>query len=87
MLTTASKPQPLSVEEQNQLHYKALLDSVTTVNDVIDNQTTTLSPDLLQIILKANLDHMEIMLSKTFWTNEDLSTVRAAVDRVKNYLG
>lgn len=87
MLTSASKPQPLSAEEQNQLHYRALLDSVTTVNHAIDHQAATLSPEILRLILKSNLDHMEAMLAKTIWTDQDMTTVTAAVERVKNYLG
>lgn len=62
--------------EQIADHYKAMLDSVTLINDAIaypDNyvQDTT--------VIERNVTHLELMLAKDFWTDEDMAAVNAAI--------
>ena len=63
--------------EQIQEHYDAALDSVTLINDLMaldsrdDEQTDTVA---------RNVEHLEIMVAKTFWTSDhDLAHLNAAI--------
>jgi hypothetical protein len=76
----------VTVEEQNEKHYRALLDSVTTVNQILNGGYEGMQETMKRLVLQSNHDHMELMLAKTFWTDQDLSTVRAALERVKQAL-
>ena len=60
-----------------QAHYDAALDSVTLINDLMalssrdDEQTATVA---------RNVEHLQIMVAKTFWTSDhDLSPLNAAI--------
>lgn len=64
-----------TIEEIAQ-HYSACMDSVNLINAVIaapddyaDNVT----------VLQRNVGHLEIMVSKTYWTTEDMSPLNAAI--------
>ncbi len=57
-------------------HYSAALDSVTLINDLMaldsrdDEQAETVA---------RNVEHLEIMVPKTYWTTEDLAPLNAAI--------
>ena len=80
---------PLEMTEQEQIaqHYKALGDSVWLINAVIAgtemaNDTQEEKTDCI----KRNVEHLEIMKAKDFWTNEDFTAVDAAIVAGNNYL-
>lgn len=57
-------------------HYSAALDSVRLINEIVASGDT----DEETVDVKArNQEHLEIMLAKDFWTNEDLQPFRDAV--------
>lgn len=59
--------------EQVARHYSACLDSVKVILDDKSDEDA----------IKRNVDHLNIMLAKDFWTDaEDLTTLRDAVDSV-----
>ena len=57
-------------------HYSASLDSVTLINDLMalgsrdDEQTASVA---------RNVEHLELMVAKTYWTTEDLAPLNAAI--------
>ena len=57
-------------------HYKAAGDSVTLINELValserdDEQVDT---------VRRNVEHLEIMVAKDFWTTEDLAPFNAAI--------
>lgn len=57
-------------------HYRAALDSVTLVNELAALET--LEQDQVDTIDR-NVRHLEIMLGKDFWTDEDLTPFSDAV--------
>jgi hypothetical protein len=62
--------------EQIAQHYKAMLDSVSLVNGG--------KPEYMSDIdwadcLRRNVEHLELMVAKDFWTNEDMAPVNAAI--------
>ena len=57
-------------------HYSAAMDSVRLINEIVasgDTDAETVD------VKKRNQEHLEIMLAKDFWTNEDLQPFRDAV--------
>jgi dihydrodipicolinate synthase/N-acetylneuraminate lyase len=65
--------------EQIAQHYKAMGDSVTLINQLLDNPPEMMSDEEVADTIKRNVDHLEIMLAKDFWTDEDMSDVEAAI--------
>ena len=56
--------------------YSAALDSVTVITDLMaldardDDQTATVA---------RNVEHLELMVAKTYWTTEDLAPLNSAI--------
>jgi hypothetical protein len=56
--------------------YLSTMDSVNLINGV---KPEKMSDDKWADCIKRNKDHIEIMLTKDFWTTEDLTPFREAV--------
>lgn len=70
-------------------HYSAAGDSVTLIDEVIAAKNTLTAeelekkyPDHIGTISR-NVDHLEIMVAKDFWTTEDLAPFNAAITKGK----
>ena len=64
-------------------NYSALLDSVYTINQTIALvYTNTKSKDCV----RRNVEHLENMLTKDYWTTEDMTTVNQAIADGNTYL-
>ena len=69
-------PQETLTAEQIQAHYDAALDSVTVITDLMaldsrdDDQTATVA---------RNVEHLQIMVAKDYWTTEDLTPLNNAI--------
>ena len=50
-------------------HYSACLDSVAVINN----------PDSDEDTISRNKEHLELMVAKDFWTDEDMSPITAAI--------
>jgi hypothetical protein len=66
--------------EQIAKHYSAAMDSVNFINELVagehdDRMTAEEKADAIQ----RNVDHLEIMVAKDFWTTEDLQPFRDAI--------
>lgn len=57
-------------------HYKAALDSVVLLGA---GKPEDMSDEDWADTVKRNKEHLEIMLAKDFWTNEDLKPLQDAV--------
>ena len=62
--------------EQIQAHYNASMDSVNLLNagkpaDMSDSEWTDCK--------SRNVEHLKIMVAKTYWTTEDLSPLNTAI--------
>jgi hypothetical protein len=66
--------QEVTAEEIAQ-HYSAALDSVNLINSTKPENTTD---DEWADTIARNKEHLQIMIAKTFWTNEDLAPLQAA---------
>jgi hypothetical protein len=61
--------------EQIAQHYKAALDSVNLING---GKPEGMSDEDWADCVKRNKEHLNIMLAKDFWTNEDLKPLQDA---------
>ena len=58
-------------------HYKAAGNSVTLINELAALESLT---DEDKDTVKRNVEHLEIMVAKDFWTTEDLAPFNAAIE-------
>jgi hypothetical protein len=73
--------------EQIAQHYKAMGDSVWLINAIIaGEQLTNHSDEDKKSTVSRNVEHLEIMLAKDFWTDEDMTAVNAAIVSGKGYV-
>jgi len=61
--------------EQIAQHYKAAMDSVNLING---GKPEGMSDEDWADCVKRNKEHLNIMLAKDFWTNEDLKPLQDA---------
>jgi hypothetical protein len=54
-------------------NYASALDSVNLVNELKAKETLTEDEEKT---IQRNLEHLEIMLAKDYWTNEDLTPLK-----------
>jgi hypothetical protein len=67
-------------------HYSAMGDSVTLINDIIaGNAFADEDADVKQDCVDRNVEHLEIMLAKDYWTSEDMTEINAAIVAGKAY--
>jgi hypothetical protein len=58
-------------------HYKAAMDSVRLINEIVASGDT----DTESIDTKSrNQEHLQIMVAKDFWTTEDLTPLTSAIN-------
>ena len=62
--------------EQIARHYSAAMDSVNLLNA---GKPEEMSDEDWVDCVKRNKDHLEIMLAKDFWTDEDLTPLQDAI--------
>ena len=73
--------------EQIAQHYSAMGDSVDLINGIIDgSQMADDTQEDKNDCVDRNVRHLEIMVAKDFWTNEDMTASNAAISAGKNYL-
>ena len=57
-------------------HYSAAMDSVNLINALMAQDSRT---EEEQDTVDRNVDHLEIMVNKDFWTTEDLTPLNNAI--------
>ena len=72
--------------EQIAQHYTAMGHSVTLINDIIAG-TAMADDDAAdkQDCVDRNVEHLEIMVAKDYWTDEDMTAVNAAITAGQGY--
>jgi hypothetical protein len=67
-------------------HYSAMGDSVDLINGIIAG-TAMADDDAAdkQDCVDRNVEHLEIMVAKDFWTSEDMTAANAAITAGKAY--
>ena len=57
-------------------HYSAAGDSVTLINELV--AVETLTTEQVDTVSR-NVEHLEIMVAKDYWTSEDLAPFNSAI--------
>tara|TARA_R110000772_G_scaffold207634_1_gene318156 strand:+ start:732 stop:974 length:243 start_codon:yes stop_codon:yes gene_type:complete len=68
-----------STEEKAQ-HYSAMQDSVNLIDEMRTNPPKYMIDEEVADCISRNVEHLEIMVAKDYWTNEDMKAVNAAID-------
>ena len=63
--------------EQIAQHYSAALDSVNLITDLMSLSSRT---EEQVATVDRNVEHLEIMVAKDYWTTEDLAPLNAAIE-------
>ena len=64
--------------EEIQAHYNAAMDSVALLNA---GKPAELSTDEWTACVSRNIEHLRLMVAKTYWTSsQDISVLQAAID-------
>ena len=74
-----------STEEKAQ-HYTAMGDSVDLINEMRTNAPEDMTDEEVADTISRNVEHLEIMVAKDYWTNEDMTAVNAAITAGTAYL-
>jgi hypothetical protein len=62
--------------EQIAQHYSSAMDSVNLINAVIADPDAYANDET---VMQRNVDHLELVIDWTFWTDEDLSPFTNAI--------
>jgi hypothetical protein len=68
--------------------YTAMGHSVELINGIIDGfKMADESEEDKKDCVKRNVEHLELMVAKDYWTNEDMTAVNSAIQSGNTYLG
>ena len=68
--------------------YEAMGHSVELINGIIDgSKMADESTEDKQDCVRRNVEHLEIMVAKDYWTNEDMTAVNSAIASGNTYIG
>jgi len=67
-------------------HYTAMGHSVDLINDIVaGNQDDDMEAADRQDTVDRNVEHLELMVAKDYWTNESMTAVNAAITSGNGY--
>ena len=67
-------------------HYTAMGHSVDLINDIVaGNQDDDMEAADRQDTVDRNVEHLEIMVAKDYWTNESMTAANAAITSGQGY--
>ena len=59
--------------------YSAMLDSVNLLDKMRTNPPVDMTDKEVANCISRNVEHLELMVAKNYWTTEDMTTVNAAI--------
>lgn len=69
----------VQTEEQIAQHYSAMHDSVNLLDVMRTNPPKDMTDQEVEDTISRNVEHLEIMVVKDYWTDEDMTEVNAAI--------
>jgi len=67
-------------------HYTAMGHSVDLINDIVaGNQDEDMEAADRQDTVDRNVEHLQLMVAKDFWTTEDMTAANAAITAGQGY--
>jgi len=77
---------PEITAEEIAKNYEAMGHSVDLINAIIDgSQMADESAEDRQATVDRNVEHLELMVAKDYWTNESMTAVNAAITAGNGY--
>ncbi len=70
----------VQTEEEIAQHYSAMQDSVNLIDEMRTNPPEDMTDEEVEDCISRNVEHLEIMVAKDYWTDEDMKAVNAAID-------
>ena len=65
--------------EQIAQDYSAMLDSVNLIDEMRTNPLEDMTDEEVADCISRNVEHLEIMVAKDYWTDEDMTAVNTAI--------
>lgn len=65
--------------EQIAKDYSAMLDSVNLIDEMRTNPPVDMTEEEVADCISRNVEHLELMVAKDYWTNEDMTKVNKAI--------
>ncbi len=69
----------VKTEEEIAQDYSAMLDSVNLINEMRTNPPEDMTDEEVADCISRNVEHLELMVAKDYWTTEDMTEVNAAI--------
>ena len=69
----------VKTEEEIAQDYSAMLDSVNLIDEMRTNPPVEMTNEEVADCISRNVEHLELMVAKDYWTDEDMTTVNAAI--------
>ena len=66
-------------------NYTAMGHSVDLINDIVAGNQDDVDADERQSIVDRNVEHLELMVAKDYWTNESMTAVNSAITAGNGY--
>ena len=78
-MTDETATTEVQTEEQIAQHYSAMHDSVNLLDVMRTNPPKDMTDQEVEDTISRNVEHLEIMVEKDYWTDEDMTEVNAAI--------
>ena len=69
----------VQTEEQIAQHYSAMQDSVNLIDEMRTNPPEDMTDEEVADTISRNVEHLEIMVAKEWWGDEDMTAANAAI--------
>lgn len=69
----------VKTEEEIAQHYSAMQDSVNLINKMRTNPPEDMTDEEVADTISRNVEHLEIMVAKEWWGDEDMTAANAAI--------
>ena len=70
----------VKTEEEIAQDYSAMQDSVNLIDEMRTNPPVDMTDEEVADCISRNVEHLELMVAKDYWTTEDMTAVNAAID-------
>ena len=78
-MTDKIAPTDVKTEEEIAQDYSAMQDSVNLIDEMRTNPPVDMTDEEVADCISRNVEHLELMVAKDYWTTEDMTTVNAAI--------
>ena len=78
-MTDETATTDVQTEEQIAQHYSAMQDSVNLIDEMRTNPPEYMTDEEVEDCISRNVEHLELMVAKDYWTDEDMTAVNEAI--------